>query len=95
MTIREMIYRDDCDFFAPSLGTDEMISDMIVKYHYQWDEERARLFALDIIRACQNVVDTAPTAGNIPAFRCEECRCDYIDYKEDGVCPNCGISRKD
>lgn len=95
MTIREMIYRDDCDFFTSSNRADDIINDMIVKYHYQWDEERARLFALDIIRAYQDIINAAPTVGNIPAFRCEECRCDYIDYKEDGVCPNCGSSRKD
>lgn len=95
MIIRDMIYRDDCDFFTSSNGADDIISDMIVKYHYQWDEARARLFALDIIRAYQDIINAAPTVGNIPAFRCKECRCDYIDYEENGVCPNCGISRKD
>ena len=35
--MREIIYRDDCDLNAPSLGLDEMIRDTMVEYSLTWN----------------------------------------------------------
>lgn len=55
----------DLDLFAPSLGTDEYVNDLMVKHNIDYvngdDEDKVRAFALDLIRSCMNVIETAPT----------------------------------
>lgn len=55
----------DLDLFAPSLGTDEYIDDLMAKHNIDYingdDEDKARDFALDLIHGCMNVIKTAPT----------------------------------
>ena len=55
----------DLDLFAPSLGTGEYVTDLMAKHNIDYvngdDEDKVRVFALDLIRSCMNVVDTAPT----------------------------------
>jgi len=71
--MREIIYRDDCDLNAPSLGLDEMIHDTMVEYGLTWntnsendfDEDKIFEFARELIQKAQNVIDTAPTVGYI------------------------------
>lgn len=71
--MREIIYRDDCDLNAPSLGLDEMIRDTMVEYNLTWstnlendfDEDKIFEFARELLQKAQNVIDTAPTVGYI------------------------------
>lgn len=71
--MREIIYRDDCDLNAPSLGLDEMIRDTMVEYNLTWntnlendfDEDKIFEFARELIQKTQNVIDIAPTVGYI------------------------------
>ena len=58
--MRELIYRDDCDLNAPSLGRDEMLWDLIYEMHMP-DSEEMFNFAVAVMNAAQNVIDTAPT----------------------------------
>lgn len=58
--MRELIYRDDCDLNAPSLGRDEMIWDLIYEMHMP-DTEEMFNFAVAVMDRAQAVIDTAPT----------------------------------
>ena len=55
----------DLDLFAPSLGTDEYIDDLMAKHNIDYingdDEDKVRAFAIDLIHSCMNVIETAPT----------------------------------
>lgn len=55
----------DLDLFAPSLGTDEYVNDLMAKHNIDYvngdDEDKMRAFALDLIYSCNNVIQTAPT----------------------------------
>lgn len=55
----------DLDLFAPSLGTDEYVTDLMAKHNIDYlngdDEDKVRAFALDLIHGCMNVIETAPT----------------------------------
>ena len=55
----------DLDLFAPSLGTDEHIYELMAKHRIDYvhgdDEDKVRAFALDLISSCMNVIETAPT----------------------------------
>lgn len=55
----------DLDLFAPSLGTDEYINDLMAKHNIDYvngdDEDKVRAFAMDLIHGCMNVIKTAPT----------------------------------
>ena len=55
----------DLDLFAPSLGTDEYVNDLMAKHNIDYvngdDEDKVRAFASDLIHSCMNVIDTAPT----------------------------------
>lgn len=55
----------DLDLFAPSLGTDEYIDDLMAKHNIDYvngdDEDKVKAFALDLIHSCNNVIKTAPT----------------------------------
>ena len=55
----------DLDLFAPSLGTGEYVTDLMAKHNIDYvngdDEDKVRVFALDLIRSCMNFIDTAPT----------------------------------
>ena len=71
--MREIIYRNDCDLNAPSLGLEEMIRDTMIEYSLTWntnpgndfDEDKIFEFARELIQKAQNVIDTAPTVGYI------------------------------
>lgn len=53
------------DLFAPSLGTDEYVNDLMAKHDIDYvngdDEDKVRAFATDLIHSCMNVIKTAPT----------------------------------
>ena len=55
----------DLDLFAPNLGTDECVNDLMAKHNIDYvngdDEDKVRTFALDLIHSCMNVIKTAPT----------------------------------
>lgn len=55
----------DLDLFAPSLGTDEYVNDLMAKHNIDYvngdDEDKVRTFATDLIHSCMNVIKTAPT----------------------------------
>ena len=55
----------DLDLFAPSLGTDEHVNDLMAKHNIDYgngdDEDKMREFALDLIHSCMNVIETSPT----------------------------------
>ena len=55
----------DLDLFAPSLGTDEYVNDLMAKHNIDYvngdDEDRVRTSAIDLIHSCMNVIETAPT----------------------------------
>jgi len=55
----------DLDLFAPSLGTDEYVRDLMAKHNIGFengdDEDKVRYFAMDLIKGCMNVIKTAPT----------------------------------
>ena len=94
--MRELIYRDDCDLNAPSLGRDEMLWDLIYEMHMP-DTEEMFNFAKAVMDKAQAVIDTAPTVttDEVMAYRCPECRVISIVYDNDMYCPNCGIMRKE
>ena len=58
--MRELIYRDDCDLNAPSMGRDEFLWDLIYE-HGLPDSEQVFNFAVAVMDAAQNVINTAPT----------------------------------
>ena len=96
--MRELIYRDDCDLNAPSLGRDEMLRDLIYEYGLADNEQIEQIFnfAQAVMNAAQNVIDTAPTitTDEVIAYKCPECKTVSILYNEDEFCPTCGIRRK-
>ena len=55
----------DLDLFAPSLGTDEYVNDLMAKHNIDYvngdDEDKVKAFAMDLIHSCNNVIETAPT----------------------------------
>ena len=55
----------DLDLFAPNLGTDEYVDDLMAKHNIDYvngdDEDKVRAFAMDLIHSCNNVIKTAPT----------------------------------
>jgi hypothetical protein len=55
----------DLDLFAPSLGTNEYVRDLMAKHNIDYvngdDEDKVRAFATDLIHSCMNVIKTAPT----------------------------------
>ena len=55
----------DLDLFAPSLGTEEHVNNLMAKHNIDYangdDEDKVRAFALDLISSCMNVIETAPT----------------------------------
>ena len=93
--MRELIYRDDCDLNAPSLGRDEMIRDLIYEMHMS-DSREIFNFAIAVLDKAQAVIDTAPTitTDEVIAYKCPECKAVSILYNEDEFCPICGIRRK-
>ena len=98
----ELIRREDCDLFAPSLGTDEAIWDWISDFHLNAREcvyeDDLYQFARMILQKAQNIVDTAETVttDEVLAYKCPECRVISILYDPDNekFCPNCGCGRK-
>lgn len=86
--MEDLIYRSQCNIFK---NWTERVNNAIRKYHYQWDEDRAKSFAFDLIQSCQELIYDVPAAANLPAFRCPYCHCDYIDYSGEHTCPTCGI----
>lgn len=94
--MRELIYRDDCDLNAPSLGRDEMLWDLIYEMHMP-DSEEMFNFAKAVMDKAQAVIDTAPTitTDEYLAIKCPECHTIYIEYDdpENSYCPVCGIRR--
>ena len=94
--MRELIYRDDCNLNAPSLGRDEMLWDLIYEMHMP-DTEEMFNFAKVVMEKAQAVIDTAPTVttDEVMAYRCPECRVISIVYDNDRHCPNCGAMRKE
>ena len=95
--MRELIYRDDCDLNAPSLGRDEMLWDLIYEMHMP-DSDEMFNFARAVMDKAQAVIDTAPTitTDEVMAYKCPECRVISILYNPENeqYCPNCGIRRK-
>ena len=95
--MRELIYRDDCDLNAPSLGRDEMLWDLIYEMHMP-DSDEMFNFARAVMDKAQAVIDTAPTitTDEVMAYKCPECRVISIVYNPENeqYCPNCGIRRK-
>ena len=91
----ELIRREDCDLNAPSLGRDEMLWDLIYKMNMP-DSQEVFDFAVAVMDAAQNVIDTAPTitTDEVIAYRCPECKAVSILYDDDKFCPVCGIRRK-
>lgn len=93
----ELIRREDCDLNAPSLGRDEMLWDLIYQYDLADNERIDRIFdfAVAVMNAAQNVVDTAPTVttDEVLAYKCPECKAVSILYDNDKFCPVCGIRR--
>ncbi len=55
----------DLDLFAPSLGTDEYVDDLMAKHNIDYvngdDEDKVKAFALVLIASNMNVIETAPT----------------------------------
>lgn len=95
--MRELIYRDDCDLNAPSLGRDEMLWDLIYEMNMP-DSQEVFDFAVAIMEKAQAVIDTAPTIATdeVIAYKCPECKVVSILYNPEyeHYCPNCGIRRK-
>ena len=91
----ELIRREDCDLNAPSLGRDEMLWDLIYKMHMP-DSQEVFDFAVAVMNAAQNVINTAPTitTDEVIAYKCPECKAISILYNNDEFCPICGIRRK-
>ena len=94
--MRELIYRDDCDLNAPSLGRDEMLWDLIYEMHMP-DSEEMFNFAKVVMEKAQAVIDSAPTVttDEVMAYRCPICRVVSIVYDNDQFCPNCGYKRSE
>lgn len=94
--MRELIYRDDCDLNAPSLGRDEMLWDLIYEMHMP-DSEEMFNFAKVVMEKAQAVIDSAPTVttDEVMAYKCPECKVVSILYdpSNEHFCPNCGIRR--
>lgn len=95
MRMSELIRREDCDLNAPSLGRDEMLWDLIYKMNMP-DSQEVFDFAVAVMDAAQNVIDTAPTVATdeVIAYKCPECKAVSILYDDDELCPVCGIRRK-
>lgn len=93
--MRELIYRDDCDLNAPSLGRDEMLWDLIYEMHMP-DSTEMFNFAVAVMDKAQAVIDTAPTIATdeVLAYKCPECKTVSVLYDNDRFCPVCGIRRK-
>lgn len=93
--MRELIYRDDCDLNAPSMGRDEFLWDLIYE-HGLPDSEQVFNFAVAVMNAAQNVINTAPTitTDEVLAYKCPECKTVSILYNGDESCPVCGVRRK-
>lgn len=93
--MRELIYRDDCDLNAPSMGRDEFLWDLIYE-HGLPDSEQVFNFAVAVMDAAQNVINTAPTitTDEVLAYKCPECKAISILYDNDESCPICGVRRK-
>lgn len=93
----ELIRREDCDLFNPSLGTDEMLWDLIYEYEMP-DSMQMFLFARKVLERAQTIIDTADTVttDEVIAYKCPECRVVSILYdpNNEKYCPNCGIERK-
>lgn len=98
----DLIRRNDCDLFNPSLGTDEMLWDEVNSFHLTAREhvyeDDLYEFARKILQRAQNVIDTAPTISTdtYVAFKCPECKNIYIEYNDpdNSFCPVCGVGRK-
>lgn len=94
----ELIRREDCYLFAPSLGTDEAIWDWIYECQMP-DSEEIYNFARIVLEKAQAVIDTAPTVttDEVLAYQCPECRVVSMLYdpENEHCCPNCGIARKE
>lgn len=94
--MRELIYRDDCDLNAPSLGRDEMLWDLIYEMHMP-DSDEMFNFARTVMEQAQAVIDSAPTIATdeVLAYKCPECKSISLLYEDDNeYCPVCGIRRK-
>ena len=93
--MRELIYRDDCDLNAPSLGRDEMLWDLIYEMGMP-DSDEVFNFACAVMDKAQAVIDSAPTitTDEVMAYKCPECHVVSIVYSDDEYCPNCGIERR-
>ena len=93
----ELIRREDCDLNAPSMGRDEMLWDLIYEMNMP-DSQEVFDFAVAVMDAAQNVIDTAPTVttDEVIAYKCPECKVISILYNPESehYCPNCGIRRK-
>jgi len=96
--VRELIYRDDCDLNAPSLGRDEMLWDLIYECGLP-DSDEVFDFARKVMEKAQAIIDTAPTitTDEVLAYKCPECKVVSILYdpQHEHWCPNCGIRRKE
>ena len=102
----ELIRREDCDFFAPSAGTDEIILNLMAEYSLTWDTnpnndfdaDKIYEFARELLECAQNYVNSAPTitTDDILAYKCPECKVISILYnpETEQYCPNCGIKRR-
>ena len=97
MKMSELIRREDCDLNAPSMGRDEMLWDLIYEMNMP-DSQEVFDFAVAVMDAAQNVIDTAPTVttDEVIAYKCPECKVISILYNPESehYCPNCGIRRK-
>ena len=91
----ELIRREDCDLNAPSLGRDEMLWDLIYEMNMP-DSQEVFDFAVAVMNAAQNVIDTAPTIATdeVIAYKCPECKAVSILYDNNELCLVCGIRRK-
>lgn len=62
----------DLDLFAPSLGTDEYVNELMAKHNIDYvngdDEDKVRTFAIDLIHSCMNVIKTAPTIIEVDRY---------------------------
>lgn len=68
----------DLDLFAPSLGTDEHINDLMVECGLSTDDDNVRFFANQLLIGVQNVIDTAES---IDIVKCSEC-----GHRDDRYC---------
>ena len=67
----------DLDLFAPSLGTDEYVNELMAKHNIDYvngdDEDKVRTFAIDLIHSCMNVIKTAPTIIEVDRYEFIPC----------------------